>query len=177
MFVWGGEAGCVRFLLLLCGLPYISTVGPSLYVISSSSFPVTPLPNQTHRSLIKLPTLPHGDNYSPFQPTEDLLVPIIAVVTALSLTASIGLTVILGWDTLSGWMWGREGGGNTKGARKHEDVNDAIPLAVIESLIVIWLTEMWCRQEHCLKFAHLWKSSFSRKQIKKQQISKGFSHI
>ncbi|XP_026178090.1 izumo sperm-egg fusion protein 1 [Mastacembelus armatus] len=57
---------------------------------------VSPLPNQTHRPLLTLPSLPDGDKYSPFQPTEGLLVPAIAMVTALSLAASIGLTVILG---------------------------------------------------------------------------------
>ncbi|XP_041856469.1 izumo sperm-egg fusion protein 1 [Melanotaenia boesemani] len=57
---------------------------------------VTPLPHQTHRSLVTLPSLPHGDNYSPFQPTEDLLVPVIAMVTALSLAVSVGLTFFLG---------------------------------------------------------------------------------
>ncbi|XP_034548247.1 izumo sperm-egg fusion protein 1 isoform X2 [Notolabrus celidotus] len=57
---------------------------------------VTPLSVQTHRPVLTLPTLPHGDNYSPFLPTDDLLVPIIAMVTALSLAASVGLTVVLG---------------------------------------------------------------------------------
>ncbi|XP_030592845.1 izumo sperm-egg fusion protein 1 isoform X1 [Archocentrus centrarchus] len=60
-------------------------------------FPLTviPLPRQTPRPLVSLPSLSHGDSYSLFQPTEDLLVPLIAVVTALSLTASVGLTVVL----------------------------------------------------------------------------------
>ncbi|XP_047447493.1 izumo sperm-egg fusion protein 1 [Mugil cephalus] len=57
---------------------------------------VAPLPLQTHRSFVTLPPPPGGDNYSPFQPSEDLLVPVIAVVTALSLTAGVGLTVVLG---------------------------------------------------------------------------------
>ncbi|XP_070821264.1 izumo sperm-egg fusion protein 1 [Chaetodon trifascialis] len=57
---------------------------------------VAPLPDQTRRPVITLPPLPHGDDYSPFQPTESLLVPVIAMVTALSLAASIGLTVVLG---------------------------------------------------------------------------------
>ncbi|XP_044051666.1 izumo sperm-egg fusion protein 1 isoform X2 [Siniperca chuatsi] len=57
---------------------------------------VAPLPDQTHRPVITLPPLPHGDNYSPFLPTEGLLVPVIAMVTALSLAASVGLTVVLG---------------------------------------------------------------------------------
>ncbi|XP_008279797.1 izumo sperm-egg fusion protein 1 [Stegastes partitus] len=63
------------------------------------TFPLTvaPLPRQTPRSFNSLPALPHGDNHSPFQLTEDLLVPVIAMVTALSLTASVGLTVVLGW--------------------------------------------------------------------------------
>ncbi|XP_070690662.1 izumo sperm-egg fusion protein 1 [Pempheris klunzingeri] len=57
---------------------------------------VAPLPDQTHRPIITLPPLPAGDNYSPFQPTEGLLVPVITVVTALSLVASVGLTLVLG---------------------------------------------------------------------------------
>ncbi|XP_041643280.1 izumo sperm-egg fusion protein 1 isoform X2 [Cheilinus undulatus] len=55
---------------------------------------VSPLPKQTHRPVGTLPRLPHGESLS--QPTEVLLVPFIAMVTALSLTASIGLTVVLG---------------------------------------------------------------------------------
>nr|XP_046243845.1 izumo sperm-egg fusion protein 1 isoform X6 [Scatophagus argus] len=57
---------------------------------------VVPLPHQTHRSIISLPPLPYGDNYSPFKPTEGLLVPVTTMVTALSLAASVGLTVVLG---------------------------------------------------------------------------------
>ncbi|XP_062272657.1 izumo sperm-egg fusion protein 1 [Scomber scombrus] len=57
---------------------------------------VTRLPAQTHRHFITLPSPPPGDNYSPFQTTEDLLVPVIAVVSALSVAASMGLTVVLG---------------------------------------------------------------------------------
>ncbi|XP_074525796.1 izumo sperm-egg fusion protein 1 [Halichoeres trimaculatus] len=57
---------------------------------------VTPLAGQTHRPVITLPTLPHGDNHSPFLPTSDPLVFAIAMVTALSLAASVGLTVVLG---------------------------------------------------------------------------------
>ncbi|XP_039658705.1 izumo sperm-egg fusion protein 1 isoform X4 [Perca fluviatilis] len=54
------------------------------------------LPDQTHRPMITLPSLPHGDNYSPFQPTAGLLVPAIVMVTVLSLAASVGLLVVLG---------------------------------------------------------------------------------
>ncbi|XP_028270988.1 izumo sperm-egg fusion protein 1 isoform X2 [Parambassis ranga] len=68
----------------------------AIYYQATFLLTVTPLPHQTRRSPITLPTLPHGDNYSPLHPTEDLLVPIIAVVTALSLAASVGLTVFLG---------------------------------------------------------------------------------
>ncbi|XP_078107208.1 izumo sperm-egg fusion protein 1 isoform X2 [Sander vitreus] len=57
---------------------------------------VSHLPDQTHRPVITLPSLPHGDNYSPFQPTAGLLVPVIVMVTALSLAASVGLLVVLG---------------------------------------------------------------------------------
>ncbi|XP_070761277.1 izumo sperm-egg fusion protein 1 [Enoplosus armatus] len=57
---------------------------------------VAPLPDQTHQPVVTLPLLPHEDNYSPFQPAEGLLVSVIAMVTALSLAASVGLTVVLG---------------------------------------------------------------------------------
>ncbi|XP_026198455.1 izumo sperm-egg fusion protein 1 isoform X2 [Anabas testudineus] len=57
---------------------------------------VNPLPVETQRPLVTLPTLPRGDKYSPFQPTEGLLVVVVAMVTALSLAASVGLTVVLG---------------------------------------------------------------------------------
>ncbi|CAG5924448.1 unnamed protein product [Menidia menidia] len=57
---------------------------------------VAPLPLQTHQSVVTLPSLPRGDYHSPFQPTEDVLVPIIAMVTALCLIGSVGLTVVLG---------------------------------------------------------------------------------
>ncbi|KAM8760900.1 izumo sperm-egg fusion protein 1 isoform 1-T5 [Acanthopagrus schlegelii] len=57
---------------------------------------VAPVPDQTHRPVITLPPLPHGDDQSPFQPTEALLVPVIAMVTALSLAASVGITAVLG---------------------------------------------------------------------------------
>ncbi|XP_037338089.2 izumo sperm-egg fusion protein 1 [Pungitius pungitius] len=53
-------------------------------------------PDQTRRPVIDLPSLPSGDNYSPSQPTAGLLVPVVAMVTALSLLASVGLTVVLG---------------------------------------------------------------------------------
>ncbi|XP_059194209.1 izumo sperm-egg fusion protein 1 [Centropristis striata] len=57
---------------------------------------VASLPEQTLRPVISLPCMPHGDNHSPFQPTAGLLVPVIAMVTALSLAAGVGLTVVLG---------------------------------------------------------------------------------
>ncbi|XP_069379600.1 izumo sperm-egg fusion protein 1 isoform X2 [Paralichthys olivaceus] len=57
---------------------------------------VVPLPDEPHQSPATLPTLPPGDEHSSFQPTEDLLVALIATVTALSLAASVGLIVILG---------------------------------------------------------------------------------
>ncbi|XP_037831366.1 izumo sperm-egg fusion protein 1 [Kryptolebias marmoratus] len=57
---------------------------------------VAPLLSQTHRAVVTLPSLPHKDSYSPFQPTEDLLVAVIAMVTALTLAASVGLTLVLG---------------------------------------------------------------------------------
>ena len=75
-------------------LPY-NSINASL-LFSSSHLTVASLPNQTHRPLVTLPFLPYGDKYSPFQPSESLLVPVIAMVTALGLAASIGLTVILG---------------------------------------------------------------------------------
>ncbi|CAJ1069115.1 izumo sperm-egg fusion protein 1 isoform X2 [Xyrichtys novacula] len=57
---------------------------------------VTPLSNQTHRPVVTLPALPHGDDHSRLLPIDDLLVPAIATVTALGLAASVGLAVILG---------------------------------------------------------------------------------
>ncbi|KAM6930527.1 izumo sperm-egg fusion protein 1 [Xenentodon cancila] len=57
---------------------------------------VAPLPYQTKRPFVTLPSLPHGDKHSAFQPTEDPSVPVIAMVTALSLTASVGLMAALG---------------------------------------------------------------------------------
>ncbi|XP_042343497.1 izumo sperm-egg fusion protein 1 [Plectropomus leopardus] len=74
---------------------------------------VTPLPDQTHRPVITLPALPHGYNYSPFQPTAGLLVPVIAMVTALGLAASVGLTVVLGMI-----MSQRRAAGETRRKRK-----------------------------------------------------------
>nr|XP_033946120.1 izumo sperm-egg fusion protein 1 isoform X3 [Pseudochaenichthys georgianus] len=56
---------------------------------------VAPVPEPTLRPVVTLPSLPHGDNYSTFHP-EDLLVPLIAMVTAMSLAVIIGLTVVLG---------------------------------------------------------------------------------
>ncbi|XP_056274327.1 izumo sperm-egg fusion protein 1 [Pseudoliparis swirei] len=53
-------------------------------------------PDQTRRPVITPPSLPHGDDSAHFQPTAVLLVPVIAVVTALSLAASVGVTVVLG---------------------------------------------------------------------------------
>ncbi|KAF7200596.1 izumo sperm-egg fusion protein 1 isoform X1 [Nothobranchius furzeri] len=57
---------------------------------------VAPLPHQTHQTPVTLPLLPPGDDDPPLQPTEELLVALIAMVTALTLTASVGLTVALG---------------------------------------------------------------------------------
>ncbi|KAM7415949.1 hypothetical protein PAMA_018153 [Pampus argenteus] len=57
---------------------------------------VAHLPAQTHRPLITLPSPPlYGDIYSSFQRTEDLLVPVIAMVLALSLAGCMGLTFVL----------------------------------------------------------------------------------
>ncbi|XP_031583788.1 izumo sperm-egg fusion protein 1 isoform X5 [Oreochromis aureus] len=66
-------------------------------IFYQATFPLTviPSPHQTHWPLVTLPSLPHGDSYSPFQPTGALLVPLITVVTALTLTASVGLAVVL----------------------------------------------------------------------------------
>ena len=59
-----------------------------------SSFPtVVPLPDEPQQAPATLPTLP--DKYSSVQPNEDILVALIATVTALSLVASVGLIVIL----------------------------------------------------------------------------------
>lgn len=56
---------------------------------------VAPVPEPTLRPVVTLPSPPHGDNYSTFHP-EDLLVPLIAMVTAMSLAVILGLTVVLG---------------------------------------------------------------------------------
>lgn len=53
---------------------------------------VAPLPSQTHQVVASLPSLAR----SPFQPTDDMLVAFIGMVTALALTASVGLTLVLG---------------------------------------------------------------------------------
>ncbi|XP_029986320.1 izumo sperm-egg fusion protein 1 [Sphaeramia orbicularis] len=52
---------------------------------------VTSVSTQTQPPLLTLPSLP-----SPLEPAQDLLVPVIAVVTALSLAASVGLAAFLG---------------------------------------------------------------------------------
>ncbi|XP_020561433.1 izumo sperm-egg fusion protein 1 isoform X2 [Oryzias latipes] len=57
---------------------------------------VAPLPCQTLRSFVTLPSLPYGDSDSPFRPTEARLLPVIAMVAALSLIVSVGLIVVLG---------------------------------------------------------------------------------
>ncbi|XP_071774659.1 izumo sperm-egg fusion protein 1 [Centroberyx gerrardi] len=57
---------------------------------------VTGLPSQTHRPPITLASLPPGVDSPPLHPADNLLLPIIAVVTALSLAASVGLIVVLG---------------------------------------------------------------------------------
>ncbi|TKS78312.1 hypothetical protein D9C73_012862 [Collichthys lucidus] len=51
-------------------------------------------PELADPSSLCLPCLT-GDGYSPFEPTEGLLLSVIATVTALSLVASVGLTVVL----------------------------------------------------------------------------------
>ncbi|XP_037536219.1 izumo sperm-egg fusion protein 1 [Nematolebias whitei] len=56
---------------------------------------VAPLPSQTRRASVTLPSLPHKDS-SPFQPTEDLLVALIVMITVLTLTVCVGLTLVLG---------------------------------------------------------------------------------
>ncbi|KAM7391365.1 hypothetical protein PAMP_022061 [Pampus punctatissimus] len=56
---------------------------------------VAHLPAQTRRPLITLPSPPlYGDNYSSFR-SEDLLMPIIAMLLALSLAGCMGLTFVL----------------------------------------------------------------------------------
>ncbi|XP_029685881.1 izumo sperm-egg fusion protein 1 isoform X2 [Takifugu rubripes] len=56
---------------------------------------VSPLPIQTVRSFITLPPLPLEDDFY-FGNAETFLVPFLAVVTVLSLTAVVGLTVFMG---------------------------------------------------------------------------------
>ncbi|XP_034451364.1 izumo sperm-egg fusion protein 1 [Hippoglossus hippoglossus] len=70
---------------------------------------VVTLPDEPQQPPATLPTLPHGDEYSSVQPTEDMLVALIATVTALSLAASVCLIVIL--RTLMKQRWSRKGGG------------------------------------------------------------------
>ncbi|XP_074495432.1 izumo sperm-egg fusion protein 1-like isoform X2 [Sebastes fasciatus] len=55
---------------------------------------VVPKPNTTHQPAITLPSLPLVESQS-FQPVKDLLVPVIVMVTALSLAACVGLAVVL----------------------------------------------------------------------------------
>ncbi|KAM3867438.1 izumo sperm-egg fusion protein 1 [Diretmus argenteus] len=57
---------------------------------------VTALPVQTHWPVVTLASLPPGYNSPRSHPSNNLLVPVIATVTALSLAASVGLTVVLG---------------------------------------------------------------------------------
>ncbi|XP_029960090.1 izumo sperm-egg fusion protein 1 [Salarias fasciatus] len=52
-------------------------------------------PPQTHRPLVTLPPVPHGDKYSPSQPTEEQLLSLITMAAALGVTASVGLIVLL----------------------------------------------------------------------------------
>lgn len=56
---------------------------------------VSPLPIQTVRSFITLPPLPLEDDFY-FGEAETFLVPFLAVMTVLSLTAVVGLTVFMG---------------------------------------------------------------------------------
>ncbi|TWW60126.1 hypothetical protein D4764_05G0002160, partial [Takifugu flavidus] len=56
---------------------------------------VSPLPIQTVRSFITLPPLPLEDDFY-FGNAETFLVPFLAVVTVLSLTAVVGLTIFMG---------------------------------------------------------------------------------
>ncbi|XP_037634709.1 izumo sperm-egg fusion protein 1 isoform X2 [Sebastes umbrosus] len=56
---------------------------------------VVPKPETTHQPiLLTLPSLPLVESQS-FQPVKDLLVPVIVMVTALSLAACVGLAVVL----------------------------------------------------------------------------------
>ncbi|KAM4615779.1 izumo sperm-egg fusion protein 1 [Polymixia lowei] len=59
---------------------------------------VTALPAQTRRPLITLPALPSPPGYDSLtvRPSKNLLLLIIAMVTALSLAASVALTAVLG---------------------------------------------------------------------------------
>ncbi|KAK9539436.1 hypothetical protein VZT92_004544 [Zoarces viviparus] len=58
---------------------------------------VAALPDRNYkRPVVPPPSLPGGDDYSPSRPTADLLVPVVAMITALSLVASVGLTFVLG---------------------------------------------------------------------------------
>ncbi|KAM9858598.1 izumo sperm-egg fusion protein 1 [Aulostomus maculatus] len=74
------------------GLYRCSLLGRDGTIFYRVQFPLTvrPLPAETQRPLVTLPTLP------PFRPAEGVLVSVVAMVTALSLVGSVGLTVVLG---------------------------------------------------------------------------------
>lgn len=71
-------------------------------------FAVSPLPIQTVRPFITLPPLPPDDDFY-FGNAETFLVPFLAVMTVLSLTAVVGLTVFIGYVTESRWRGLKEG--------------------------------------------------------------------
>ncbi|XP_032435104.1 izumo sperm-egg fusion protein 1 [Xiphophorus hellerii] len=63
----------------------------AVYYRASFLLTVEPLPLQTLQPFVTLPPLAHGV----YSPTENRLVPLIVVVTTLSLAASVGLIVLL----------------------------------------------------------------------------------
>ncbi|XP_068560205.1 izumo sperm-egg fusion protein 1 isoform X2 [Cebidichthys violaceus] len=79
---------------------------------------VAPSPDQTHRPVVPPPSLPRGVDYSPSRPTADLLAPVVAVVTALSLAACVGLTVVLGMMMMSQRRAEEKEDGGTKRTRR-----------------------------------------------------------
>ncbi|XP_055367145.1 izumo sperm-egg fusion protein 1 isoform X2 [Betta splendens] len=98
------------------------------------SVTVSPLPNQTRRPPVTLPTPPPGDEYSPFLHTQGWLAPLVALVTALSLAASVGLAVVLGEQRRS--QRGGGGGGRTNTHTTRSDGDQVLSRMKMEVKIV-----------------------------------------
>ncbi|XP_055367149.1 izumo sperm-egg fusion protein 1 isoform X7 [Betta splendens] len=99
------------------------------------SVTVSPLPNQTRRPPVTLPTPPPGDEYSPFLHTQGWLAPLVALVTALSLAASVGLAVVLGREQRRSQRGGG-GGGRTNTHTTRSDGDQVLSRMKMEVKIV-----------------------------------------